>query len=49
MHDRHRLTSDGFAAIFRGAEACWFPFLLAAAQGLSNEMDERGACCACFE
>jgi len=24
MHDRDRLTSDGFAAIFRGAEAVMF-------------------------
>jgi len=48
MHDRDRLTSDGFAAIFRDAEAVMFqvPILCRLkAQGLSNEAGAKRASC----
>jgi hypothetical protein len=52
MHDRLPLTSDGFAAIFRAAEAWKISVSvvsLVQAQGLSNAADEKPACCAGFE
>jgi hypothetical protein len=46
MHDRDRLTSDGFAAIFRDAEARVIPVPIrwcCEAQGLSNEAGAKRA------
>jgi hypothetical protein len=48
MHDQDHLTSNGFAAIFRDAEACVVPVPIlccCGAQGLSNEAGAKRASC----